>query len=137
MKDSFISYVDLAKQWKEERKDLLKLLDKTLSEGKYVGGYQVDKLEKKGISAESYIANDTKLKINKSSSIGFRTRRNKEKNITEYYDLLYEYQNDCLIAGINYSKDFYNDGSIKPEELLLFSITIMPLGKLSSPDINQ
>ena len=46
MKDSFISYVDLAKQWKEERKDLLKLLDKTLSEGKYVGGNQVDKLEK-------------------------------------------------------------------------------------------
>jgi hypothetical protein len=29
MKDSFINYVDLSKQWKDERKDLLSLLDKT------------------------------------------------------------------------------------------------------------
>ena len=46
MKDNFISYVDLSKQWKQERKDLLNLLDKTLSEGMYVGGQQVSKLEK-------------------------------------------------------------------------------------------
>jgi LPS-assembly protein len=107
----------------------------TLSFYKFISEF--DFLEKKGINAESYIANDTKLKINESSSIGFRTRRNKEKNITEYYDLLYEYQNDCLIAGIEYSKDFYNDGTLKPEELLFFSITIMPFGKITSPGINQ
>ena len=46
MKDSFISYVDLSKQWKDERKDLLSLLDKALSKGTYVGGDQVLKFEK-------------------------------------------------------------------------------------------
>ena len=46
MKDSFISYVNLSKQWKEERKDLLKLLDQTLAEGHYVGGDKVVNLEK-------------------------------------------------------------------------------------------
>ena len=46
MKDSFINYVDLSKQWKDERKDLLRLLDKNLSKGIYVGGDQVLKLEK-------------------------------------------------------------------------------------------
>jgi len=46
MKDNFINYVDLSKQWKDERKDLLGLLDKTLSKGIYVGGDQVLKLEK-------------------------------------------------------------------------------------------
>ena len=107
----------------------------TLSFYKFISEF--DFLEKKGVNAKSYIANDTKLKINESSSIGFRTRRNKEKNITEYYDLLYEYQNDCLIAGIEYSKDFYSDGSLKPEELLFFSITIMPFGKITTPGINQ
>jgi len=46
MKDSFINYVDLSKQWKDERKDLLRLLDKNLSKGIYVGGDQVLTLEK-------------------------------------------------------------------------------------------
>ena len=97
---------------------------------------EFDFLEKKGINSESYIANETKLAINESSSVGFRTRRNKEKNLTEYYNLLYEYQNDCLIAGIEYKKDFYADGSLTPEELVFFSITIMPFGKVNSPYIN-
>jgi len=61
----------------------------------------------------------------------------KEKNLTEYYNLLYEYQNDCLIAGIEYTKDYYSDGSLKPEELLFFSVTIMPFGTISTPGINK
>ena len=106
----------------------------TLSFYKFVSEF--DFLEKKGINSESYIANETKFTLNESSSIGFRTRRNKEKNLTEYYNLLYEYQNDCLIAGIEYTKDYYSDGSLKPEELLFFSVTIMPFGKIDSPGIN-
>ena len=113
----------------------LNQIKSTLSFYKFISEF--DFLEKKGINAESYIANNTKLKFNESSSIGFRTRRNKEKNLTEYYNLLYEYQNDCLIAGIEYSKDFYSDGSLKPEELLFFSVTIMPFGKITTPGINQ
>ena len=106
----------------------------TLSFYKFVSEF--DFLEKKGINSESYIANETKFTLNESSSIGFRTRRNKEKNLTEYYNLLYEYQNDCLIAGIEYTKDYYSDGSLKPEELLFFSVTIMPFGTINSPGIN-
>ena len=107
----------------------------TLSFYKFVSEF--DFLEKKGINSESYIANETKFTLNESSSIGFRTRRNKEKNLTEYYNLLYEYQNDCLIAGIEYTKDYYSDGSLKPEELLFFSVTIMPFGTISTPGINK
>jgi LPS-assembly protein len=98
---------------------------------------EFDFLEKKGIGSKSYLANETNLSFNKNSSIGFRTRRNKENNLTEYYNLLYEYQNDCLIAGIEFKKNYYNDKSLKPEELLFFSITIMPFGKINSPGINQ
>ena len=107
----------------------------TLSFYKFISEF--DFLEKKGINSESYIANETKFTLNESSSIGFRTRRNKEKNLTEYYNLLYEYQNDCLIAGIEYTKDYYSDGSLKPEELLFFSVTIMPFGTISTPGINK
>ena len=89
------------------------------------------------IASESYISNESKLQINDNSSFSFKTRKNKEKNLTEYYNLMYEYKNDCLVAGIEFKKDFYDDGSMKPEEQLFFSITIMPLGNFNTPDINQ
>ena len=36
----------------------------------------------------------------------FKTRKNRKLNLTEYYDLVYEYKNDCLTAGIKYKKSF-------------------------------
>lgn len=55
MKSNFIKYVDLSKQWKEEKKDLLKLFDKVLSKGIYIGGKYVADLERE-------IANFLKVK---------------------------------------------------------------------------
>ena len=57
----------------------------------------------------------------------FSTRRNRKINLTEYYDLVYEYKNDCLTAGIEYKKTYYSDGDIKPTENLMFTVTIFPL----------
>ena len=34
--------------------------------------------------------------------------------------MVYKYENDCLIASIQYNKKFYNDADIKPEEELFF-----------------
>ena len=34
----------------------------------------------------------------------FKTRRNRKINLTEYYDLVYEYKNDCLTAELNIKK---------------------------------
>ena len=97
-----------------------------------------DFLEKNNVmGSNSYISNESKLTINESSSFSFKTRKNKEKDLTEYYNLIYEYRNDCLIAGIEYKKDYYSDGSLKPDEQLFFSITIMPFGKVNTPDIKQ
>ena len=97
-----------------------------------------DFLEKNNVmGSNSYISNESKLTINESSSFSFKTRKNKEKDLTEYYNLIYQYRNDCLVAGIEYKKDFYSDGSLKPDEQLFFSITIMPFGKVNTPDIKQ
>ena len=51
--------------------------------------------------------------------------------------MIYQYKNDCLVAGLEYKKDFYSDGSLKPDEQIFFSITIMPFGKVNSPDFKQ
>ena len=50
-----------------------------------------------------------------------------ETSLTEYYDLVYEYKNDYLTAGIKYKKTYYNDRDVKPNEDLLFTITLFPL----------
>jgi len=79
------------------------------------------------------LENTTKYNFNKANSLLFKTRRNRNLNLTEYYDLIYEYQNDCLVAAIQYKKNYYNDADIKPVEELFFSITIIPLTTFS-PD---
>ena len=85
-------------------------------------------LEEKGnIGRTNVIENTTTLDLNEENSLSFKTRRNRNLNLTEYYDLLYEYKNDCLVAGLQYKKNYYNDSDIKPVEELFFSITIVPL----------
>ena len=83
--------------------------------------------KRNAIGSTHMISNDTKFMINENSSLKFSTRRNKEINLTEYYDLSYEYKNDCLTAALKFKKSFYQDDDLKPTEDLLFSITLIPL----------
>ena len=73
------------------------------------------------------LSNTTEYRFNDYSSLTFSTRRNKEINLTEYYDLSYEYKNDCLTAALRFNKSFYKDNDLKPTEDLFFSITLVPL----------
>ena len=87
--------------------------------------------------SKSYLTNTTKLIFNNSNSVQFSTRENKSSNLTEYYNLMYEYKNDCLAASIEYNKDYYTDRDIKPEENLFFKLTIIPFGQTSSPNLKN
>ena len=77
-------------------------------------------------SNESYLKNTAGINIDQSNSIRFETRRNKVTNFTEYYNLIYEYSNDCLRASLEYNKNYYSDRDLKPEDNLLFKIAIIP-----------
>ena len=50
---------------------------------------------------------------------------------------MYSYKNDCLTAAIEYNKEYYNDQDLKPEEQLLFTLTIVPFGRVNSPNLNK
>ena len=84
----------------------------------------------------SYLNNITKYIINDSNNLSFSTRVNKKTDLTEYYNLIYQYKNDCLAASIEYNKDYYEDSDIKPEESIFFKLTIIPLGESSAPILN-
>tara|TARA_B100000886_G_C20421944_1_gene492039 strand:+ start:1058 stop:3397 length:2340 start_codon:yes stop_codon:yes gene_type:complete len=78
------------------------------------------------IGTTHFISNETSLKISDNKNLLFRTRKNKKTDLTEYYNLIYQYKMDCLTAAIEYNKDYYRDGVLKPEESISLSITIMP-----------
>ena len=88
-------------------------------------------LEKAGETGNvNTVENSTKYNFDNQNSLIFKTRRNRKISLTEYYDLVYEYQNDCLKAGIKYRKTYYQDRDLKPKEDLFFSITLFPLTSL-------
>ena len=93
--------------------------------------------ENNSIGSESYIGNKTSYNFNENNSLGFSTRKNKRTNLREFYNLIYEYKNDCLVAGIEYNKAYYSTATIKPEEQIFFSLTIIPFGKATTPDVRK
>ena len=88
------------------------------------------------IGDKSYLSNKTTFSFDESNFLSFKTNRNLNKDISEYYTLIYEYKNDCLTAAIEYDKQYYTDSDLKPEKNIFFSIKIIPFGKINTPSIN-
>ena len=93
--------------------------------------------ENNTLEKNSYLKNTTKYNFDNNNNVSFSTRRNKKTNLTEYYNLIYQYKNDCLAASIEYNKDYYNDRDIKPEESIFFKLTIIPFGETSTPNLKN
>ena len=79
------------------------------------------------IGSTNILENITTFNFGNKNFFTFRTRENKEIDLTEYYDLIYEYKNDCLVAGIKYNKTYYQDRDLEPTEDFMFSIKLVPL----------
>ena len=79
------------------------------------------------IGSAHIIENTSTINFDDKNFLSFKARRNKEINLTEYYDLIYEYKNDCLIAGLKFKKTFYQDRDLEPSEDLFFYLTLIPL----------
>ena len=87
------------------------------------------------VGSESYLTNEAAYNFSDAYSLRYRTRRNEKTDFTEFYNLIYEYKNDCLTASIQYNKDYYSDNELKPTEEIFFSISIVPLTTLNTPSV--
>ena len=92
--------------------------------------------EKKHIGNQDYFKTKIDLENNASGLLSFETKRNLITNSSEFYNLSYEYFNDCLRAGLVYRREFYNDSELEPENSLMFKITLTPFGDINSPTFN-
>ena len=92
--------------------------------------------EKKHIGDQEYFKTSLRYEKDENGLLTFNTKRNLITNSAEYYNLSYEYINDCLRAGLVFRREFYNDSEIEPEDSLMFKISLTPLGEINSPSFN-
>jgi len=85
----------------------------------------------------SYLLNTSTYNFDESNNISFSTRGNKNTDLTEYYNLIYQYKNDCLVASIEYQKEYYNDREIKPSESVFLKLSIIPFGTTGTPNLRK
>ena len=93
--------------------------------------------ENNEIGSESYFSNETSLAFNNNNKLLYRERTNRKTKLKEFYNLVYQYANDCLVAAIEYNKDYYSDRELKPTEELFFSITIVPFANIGLPKVSK
>ena len=82
------------------------------------------------IGNNEIISNSTTYKLNSENSFQFNTSKDLKNDFTEYYNLIYTYKTDCLIASAEFGKKFYRDGSLVPDKSLLFTIKFIPFVEL-------
>jgi len=93
--------------------------------------------EKNHIGDKEYVQTGVDLKLNNSSELSFNTKRNLLTSSAEFYNLSYNYINDCLKAGIAYRREFYTDRDIEPANTLMFTISIIPFAQINSPSLSR
>ena len=93
--------------------------------------------EKKHIGNNEYVKSKIDYILNNDTNLSYEFKRNLITDSSEFYNLSYEYFNDCLRAGLVYRREFYNDSEIEAENSLMFKITLTPFGNINSPKLNK
>ena len=86
--------------------------------------------EHNDLTDSEIIKNDTQIKLTDEHTIGFNTTKDLENDFTQFYKLSYEYETDCLLASFEYQKKFFRDGSLVPDESLVFLIKFIPFAEI-------
>ena len=77
---------------------------------------------------------NTSYDFNDTSNIKFKTRKDLDKDFTEYYNLIYTYKTDCLEANFEYNKKYYSDGSVQPDQSIFFTLKYIPFVEIRGKD---
>ena len=92
--------------------------------------------ENKHLGDQEYFTTNIKY-LRGNDDYSFETKRNLITNSSEFYNLSYEYVNDCLRAGLVYRREFYDDSEVESENSLMFKITLTPFGNIASPSFSK
>ena len=83
------------------------------------------------------VKNISKFKFNDENKLTFEISKDLNKNFTQYYDLIYSYETDCISLNLSFNKSFYNDGTLEPNKSLSFLVKIIPFTELGVQNIGN
>ena len=89
------------------------------------------------INNSENIKNETKYFIDDKNKIGFSASKDLKEDFTQYYDVNYEYKNDCISVNLTYNKTFYEAGNLEPNKSISFLIKIIPFTELGVANISS
>ena len=96
--------------------------------------FNLDYLEENNhVGSEHYASSGITVNINDNNKLGFSTKKNFKTDSTELYNMSYQYEIDCLKAGLVYRREFYQDSEIDPKDTMMFTLTFIPFGSANIP----
>ena len=94
-------------------------------------------IENNDIGNKENFKNKSYFTINKENKLSFEIAKNLKDDFTQYYDLIYEYQTDCISMNFKYNKSFFEDGNLKPNKSLSSLIKIIPFTELGVSNVES
>ena len=76
--------------------------------------------ENKGFGDNEIIKSRLRYNIAKDHVINFNSTKDIKDDFTQFYNLSYTYETDCLSANFEYNKTFFRDGNVVPNQSLIF-----------------
>ena len=76
------------------------------------------------------IKNINKFFYDEENIFSLEISKDLSENFTQYYNLMYTHQTDCISIDLNYNKSFFRDGSLEPNKSLSFLIRIIPFTEI-------
>ena len=92
--------------------------------------------ENNEIGGKEVLMNSSKFDFNDEKSLSFNVSKNLKNDFTEYYNLIYEYKTDCMVAALEYKKDFYRDDALIPSKNLFLTFKFIPFADVTSTGLN-
>jgi len=95
--------------------------------------FNIDYLQEKNhIGNQEFVESGIDYKFG-STELSYSSKRNLLTSSAEFYNLSYNYINDCLKAGIGYRREFYTDKDLDQTNRLMFTISIIPFTETRGP----
>jgi LPS-assembly protein len=95
--------------------------------------FNLDYLEQQNhVGSQHYVSSGITLNFSKNNKLSFSTKKNFKTESTELYNLAYQYEVDCLTAGLSYRREFYEDTDLQPKNTLMFTINF-PFSTINAP----
>ena len=83
------------------------------------------------------IRNSSKFYYDDENSLSFEVSKDLDNDFTQYYNLIYTHETDCILFNLNYNKSFYRDGILEPTKTLSFLIRIIPFTEFGVPNLGE